>query len=136
MAATAQKTSFSKAPPKEMLHRDYKNTEQDKFKHELKTIQNESVECYCEFEKFFVDILNLWALPFKKKFLRAIYAPCMTKRLRKVIMKKSELKSMYLSIQTQDSIKSYKKKYNFYSRLYKKGRKKYSNSIDFKKYKW
>ena len=36
MAATAQKTSFSKAPPKEMLHRDYKNTEQDKFKHELK----------------------------------------------------------------------------------------------------
>ena len=59
MAATAQKTSFSKAPPKEMLHRDYKNTEQDKFKHELKTIQNESVECYCEFEMFFVDILNL-----------------------------------------------------------------------------
>ena len=85
---------------------------------------------------FFLDILNLWALPFKKKFLRAIYAPCMTKRLRKVIMKKSELKSMYLSIQTQDSIKSYKKKYNFYSRLYKKGRKKYSNAIDFKKYEW
>ena len=59
MAATAQKTSFSKAPPKEMLHRDYKNTEQDKFKHELKKIiQYESVECYCEFEKSFVDILN------------------------------------------------------------------------------
>ena len=58
MAVTAQKTSFSKAPPKEMLHRDCKNTEQDKFKYELKNIiQYESVECYCEFEKF-VDILN------------------------------------------------------------------------------
>ena len=59
MTVTTQKTSFSKAPPKEMLNRDYKNTEQDKFKHELKNIiQYESVECYCEFEKFFVDILN------------------------------------------------------------------------------
>ena len=52
MAVTVLKASFSKAPPKEMLHRDYKNFEQDKFKHELKNIiQNESVECYCEFEK-------------------------------------------------------------------------------------
>ena len=33
---------------------------------------------------------------------------------------------MYLNIQTQDLIKSYKKYQNFCSRLYKKGRKKYS----------
>ena len=60
MAVTVLKTFFSKAPPKEMLHRDYKNFEQDKFKHELNNIiQNESVECYCEFEKVFVDILNI-----------------------------------------------------------------------------
>ena len=110
MAVTVLKASFSKAPLREMLHRDYKNFEQDKFKHELKNIiQNESVECYCEFEKVFVDILNKWACPFKKNFLRAIYAPCMTKRLRKAITKRSELKSMYLKIQTQDSIKAYKK---------------------------
>ena len=95
-----------------MLHRDYKNIEQDKFTHELKNIiQNESVECYCEFEKVFVDILNKWASPFKKNFLRATYARCMTKtkRLRKAITKRSELKSMYLKTQTQDSIKAYKK---------------------------
>ena len=110
MAVTVLKASFSKAPLREMLHRDYKNFEQDKFKQELKNIiQNESVECYCEFEKVFVDILNKWARPFKKNFLRAIYAPCMTKRLRKAITKRSELKSMYLKIQTQDSIKAYKK---------------------------
>ena len=88
MATTVLKASFSKALPKEMLHRDYKNFEQDKFKHELKNIiQNESVECYCEFEKVFGDILNTWARPFKRKFLRAIYAPGMTKRLRKAIKK-------------------------------------------------
>ena len=66
MVVTGLKVSFSKAPPKEMLHRDYKSFEQDKFKHELKNIiQNESVECYCEFEKVFVDILYKWAHPFK-----------------------------------------------------------------------
>ena len=66
MAVTVLKESFSKASSREMLHRDYKNFDQDKFKHELKNIiQNESVECYCEFEKVFVDILYKWAHPFK-----------------------------------------------------------------------
>ena len=88
MAVTVLKASFSKTPPKEMLHRNYKNFEEDNFKHELKNIiQNGSVECYCEFEKFFVDILNKWACPFKTKFLKANYGPCMTKRLRTTIMK-------------------------------------------------
>ena len=63
MAVTVLKASFSKAPPKEMLHRGYKNFEQDKFKYELKSrIQNESIECYSEFEKVFADILNEHAL--------------------------------------------------------------------------
>ena len=54
MPVTVLKASFSKVPPKEILHRDYKNFELDNFKHELKNlIQNESVECYCEFEKVF-----------------------------------------------------------------------------------
>ena len=58
MAVTVLKASFSKAPPKEMLHRDYKSFEQDKFKHELKNIiQNQLAECYCGFEKVFVEIL-------------------------------------------------------------------------------
>ena len=110
MAVTALKASFSKAPLREMLHRDFKNFEQDKFKHELKNIiRNESVEFCCEFEKVFLDILNKWARPFKKNFLRAIYDPCMTKRLKKAITKRSELKSVYLKIQIQDSIKAYKK---------------------------
>ena len=58
-AVTVLKVSFSKAPLKEMLHRDYKSCHHNKFKYELKNrIQNESIECYNEFEKVFVDILN------------------------------------------------------------------------------
>ena len=91
-----------------MLHRDYKNFEQDKLKYELKNrIKNEPIEWYSEFEVF-VDILNEHT-PFKKKFLRVNYAPYMTKRLKKAIVKRSELKSKYLKFKTQESFKSYKK---------------------------
>ena len=59
MVDTVLKASFSKKPPKEMLHRSYKNLDQGKFKYELKNrIQNESIERYSEFGKVFVDILN------------------------------------------------------------------------------
>ena len=68
MAVTILKASFSKAPPKEMLHRGYKSFEQDKFKYEWKNrIQNESVECYSELENGFVDILNEHT-PLKRRF--------------------------------------------------------------------
>ena len=110
MAVTVLKASFSKElSPKEMIHRDYINVEQDKFEYELKNrSQNEPIECYNEFEKVFVDILYDH-IPFKKQFLRANYAPYMTKRLRKAIVKRSELKSKYLKFKTQESFKSYKK---------------------------
>ena len=56
-----------------------------------KPIQNESIEYYSDFEKVFMDIETEHA-PFKKKF-------SVTKRLRKSIVKRSELKSKYLKIQ-------------------------------------
>ena len=53
-----------------MFYRGYKKTKQDKFKCELKNItQNESIECYSEFEKVFVDILNDHG-PFRKEILK------------------------------------------------------------------
>ena len=59
MVVTFLKTSFSKAPPKEIFYRNYKNFERDKFKYELRNkIQNKSIKCYSEFEKVFVDILK------------------------------------------------------------------------------
>ena len=77
-----------------------------------KPIQNESIEYYSDFEKVFMDIETEHA-PFKKKF-------SVTKRLRKSIVKRSELKSKYLKIQRQELFKSYKKQRNFCSILYKK----------------
>ena len=59
IAFTVLKTSFSKAPPKEMFYRDYKIFEPNKIKYELKhRIQSESIEFYSEFEIVFVDIFH------------------------------------------------------------------------------
>ena len=52
--------------------------------------------------------------------------------MNKAIIKRSELKSKYLKIQTQKLFKFYKKQLNFCSSLYKRERKKYYNPIDFK----
>ena len=68
--------------------------------------------------------------PIKKKFLRANNAPYMTKALRKSIMKRSELKSKYFKNQSTDDFKLYKKHKNYCSKLYKKERKRYYNSMN------
>ena len=53
----------------------------------------------------------------------------MTKALRKVIMKRSELESKYVKNKTNENLKSYKKQRNFCGKLYKKERKKYYERV-------
>ena len=48
----------------------------------------------------------------------------MTKNLRKVIIKRSQLKSKYYKTNTAEILRLYKKQKNFCSELYKKERKK------------
>ena len=61
----------------------------------------------------------------KKKFVRGNEVPYMTKRLRKAIMKRSELKSKYLKNKNYQNMKIYKKQKTFCSKLYKKERKNF-----------
>ena len=71
--------------------------------------------------------------PLKKKVLRANHAPYVTKALRKAIMKRSYLEKLYFKKKTTESLKKYKKHKNFCSRLYKKERKKYFDTLDVNK---
>ena len=68
--------------------------------------------------------------PLKKKVLRANNEPYITKKLRKAIMKSSQLESMYRETLTEKSLKAYKKQKNYVSRLYKKERKTFFNSLN------
>ena len=56
------KPTFSKAVPKEMMYRDYKNFDQDIYSQELCTsLSSETVLDYNSFEENFVGVLNKYA---------------------------------------------------------------------------
>ena len=70
--------------------------------------------------------------PLKKKFPRGNHAPYITKTLRKVIMRRSQLERKYLESKTQTNLKLHKKHKGFCSKLYKSERIKYYESLDMK----
>ena len=56
------KPTFSKAVPKEMMYRDYKNFDQDIYSQELCTsLSSETVLDYKSFEENFLGVLNKYA---------------------------------------------------------------------------
>ena len=64
--------------------------------------------------------------------MRANHAPYMTKTLRKAIMRRSQLQTKYFKNKSENNYLAFKKQRNFCSKLYKKDRKKYYNSLDIK----
>ena len=79
------------------MYRDYKKFDKNKFNHELKEhLSTLKVDEYSEFENTFLTILNKHA-PIKKKALRANHVPYMTKALRKAIMRRSNLQTLYFN---------------------------------------
>ena len=116
-----------------MMYRDYKNFDQDIFRQELCTsLFSETVLGYTSFEDNFLGVWNKRA-PLKQKMLRANHAPYVIKALRKAIMKGSYLEKLYFKKKTTESLKKYKKHRNFCSRLYKKERKNYFDTLDVNK---
>ena len=131
MVITVTKMTFHKNPTKEIYYRDYKKFDQDLFREELAEKLYGCDSCYYTFEKTFINFLNKHA-PLKKKFLRANHAPYMNKTLRKDIMSRSQLQTKYFKNKSQNDYLAFKKQRNFCSKLYKKERKNYYNSLDIK----
>ena len=131
MVTTVIKMSFKKYSPIERHYRDYKYFDQTKFKNNLNEKLSEGISNYESFETTFIEVLNKHA-PLRKKFLRANHAPYITKTLRKAIMRRSQLETKYLKTKTQKDLKLYKKHKNFCSKLCKRDRRKYYESLDMK----
>ena len=70
------------------------------------------------FWKCFLDTLNKHA-HLKEKTVRA-NAPYVTKTLRKAIMGRSYLQTIYFKKRTPESLKKYKKQNSYCTKLYKK----------------
>ena len=124
------KISFKKHSPIERHYRDYKFFDWTKFKNNLNEKLSEGISNNESFETTFIEVLNKHA-PLKKKLFRANHAPYITKTLRKAIMRRSQLETKYLKTKTQTDLKLKKNK-NFCSKLYKRERRKYYESLDMK----
>ena len=131
MVITVMKMSFKKHSPIERHYRDYKYFDRTKFKNNLNEKLSEGISNYESFETTFIEVLNKHA-PLRKKLLRANHAPYITKTLRKAIMRRSQLETKYLKSKTQTDLKLYKKHKNFCSKLHKRERRKYYESLDMK----
>ena len=95
-------------------------------------MSTELVDNYSLFENVFIEVLNRHD-PIKKKIIRANHAPYVTKGFRKAIMKRSQLEKIYFKKRTQESFKKFKKQKNYCSRLYKRERERFFESIDSSK---
>ena len=132
MAVTVLRKTLQPAQPKVVSYRDYQNFDNELFKSSLQNALNEiSRTDYIKFEEVFLEMLNRHA-PVKQKTIRGNHAPCMTKGLRKAIMRRSELETKYHKHQDIQSLRQYKKQKKFCSKLYKKERKKYYSRLNIK----
>ena len=107
MILTVLKATFKKLKAKEIVYRNFKQFDMNKFKNDIRE-RLRSVNNYETFESEFLNVLNIHA-PLKKKVIRANHVPYMTKSLRKAIMKRSQLESKYLRNSTVENMKIYKK---------------------------
>ena len=130
MVLTVLKNKFIKQKPKEIEYRCYKSLDRVRFREELKHLVT-NVNTLEEFDEAYLEVVNKY-IPLKRKTVRINQAPYMTKALRKAIMRRSALKSKYLSNKSENSERIYKKQKNFVSRLYKKERKIFYDNLDIK----
>ena len=124
------KITFQKNKPLKINYRKYKFFDEIAFNEDLKFAfdNNEILNCE-QFEETIMKTLNQHA-PLKKKVLRANNAPYITKKLRKAIMKRSQLEKIYLKNLTDKTLKLYKKQKNYVSRFYKKERKIFFDNLN------
>ena len=127
---TLLKSTFPKAKPKQIVYRKFKNFDLKNFKNEIRT-KMQSIDKYETFEEKFLKVLNKH-VPLKKKFIRANHVPYMTKNLRKVIMKRSQLENKYIRNSRVKNMNKCKKQKNICGKLYKKERKKFYSQLDIK----
>ena len=79
-------------------------------------------------ENIFIDVLDNSA-PYKKKVVRANQKPYVTKRLRKAIMKRSNLENKFYKYSSEVNRISFKKQKNYCNRLYKRERRNYYSKL-------
>ena len=86
---------------------------------------------YSIFKNVCLDIVNKHA-PLKRKYARANHAAYMYKELSQAIMKRSELRNLYLKHRSEENRLTYKRQRHFCVTLLRKKKADYFNNHDLK----
>ena len=126
---TMLRSTYSKAPPREIIYRDYKLFSEQKFLTDLsEKFHNDTnylfVNDYDSFEKEFTTVLNKHA-PMKRKVIRGNEKPHMNKALKKAIMKRTRLRNIYRKTKSLDDLCAFKIQRNLVTRINKHSKENY-----------
>ena len=84
---------------------------------------------YDNFIKTFLNVLHKHA-PIKEKYKSGNHANCLTKQLRKAIMKRSKLRKDFLKDRNDASESAYRKQFNLCVTLLRKAKKQYFSNLE------
>ena len=106
---TVMKNTYIKLPSKKLIYRCYKNFNNELFLRDLNySLSFIQPGIYDNFETIFEQILNHHA-PIKERLIRGNNKPHITKRLRKAIMKRSQLKHLAIKSGCPEDMNRFKK---------------------------
>ena len=125
------KTSFQKNKPKRLIYRDYTSFSKDSFLTDLSN-SIENSQCYETFETKAVEVLDKHA-PRKTKLLRENHKPHVSKKLRKEIMKRPQLKNIENKSGKDIDLYKLRKQRNLVVNLNKKRGKEFSKFFVYRK---
>ena len=131
MTITVLKTTYKKKTPKIVSYRDYKNFSEEYFFSELNSaLYRYDIDCieYDVFDNIFMELLNIHA-PIKLKYVRANDGPFMTKELRKAIMLRSRLKTVFNRDKNEESKLAYTKQRNKCTNLLRKSKRNFYSNL-------
>ena len=124
LVLTVLKTSITKSKPQKITYRDYKNFDSVRFNDELKyLLAKEKITSCTKFDEIFLRILYKHA-PIKSTLLRANHGSCISKTLRKAIMKISSLENLYFKKRTDHSLRKHNKQKKLLQQALQKREKK------------
>ena len=129
LLVTVLKGTFPKSPFKIIIYRSYKNFSNNLFRDDLNSLlsrENMTPEftSLASLTKIFRDTLNKHA-PIKKKYICANHANFVIKGLRKAIMLRSRLRTIFSKEKSLESKKAYDKQRNICVKMAKKAKKEH-----------
>ena len=135
MVMTLLKVYFKKKEPSGIQYRDCKNLSNDKFRNDLLNELIRSKIETSELDIFVSTVLKVLSknVALKKPYVRANEAGFMNKVLKKAIIKRSQLKNVFLKKRTLKSQVAYNKQRNYCTSLLRKEKRNYFENINTSK---